>query len=214
MEHCPNCGASGRAGAKFCTTCGYRFPGADEESSPDEPTQPVAAESNGDERAADEPVAPTVTWPAPPAAETAGEAGWPRETVTVAETESDGEESDELLSTTWPSDKADFWPSPFAPTAAPALGDNDDTETAMDDEPSPGAAAASQEALTRAERLAEELRVALASVRVTAGPDLRAVAVLELLAAAAGARLVDADFARPAADGAIAGPVAVALHLV
>src|SRR5262245_32363092 len=25
MERCPNCGASARPSAKFCTTCGYRF---------------------------------------------------------------------------------------------------------------------------------------------------------------------------------------------
>src|SRR4051794_5046058 len=25
MERCPNCGAPARPGAKFCTTCGYRF---------------------------------------------------------------------------------------------------------------------------------------------------------------------------------------------
>src|SRR5215213_9706725 len=27
MEHCPNCGTPARPGAKFCTTCGFRFSG-------------------------------------------------------------------------------------------------------------------------------------------------------------------------------------------
>lgn len=40
MDRCPNCGSSVRAGAKFCTTCGFRLP-----IQPLAPAQPTSARS-------------------------------------------------------------------------------------------------------------------------------------------------------------------------
>lgn len=60
MERCPNCGATVREGARFCTACGFRMIGADdapreERGSEPDPAQrwgpPAAADSSAGERA-------------------------------------------------------------------------------------------------------------------------------------------------------------------
>src|SRR4051812_37572804 len=75
MERCPTCGTPARPGAKFCTTCGFRFPGdASDGESAHEHTD--TATSTTDEDPGLFPGAMTDGWPSPsPPEETVG-GGW------------------------------------------------------------------------------------------------------------------------------------------
>src|SRR5215204_6823250 len=73
MEHCPNCGTPARPGAKFCTTCGFRFPGDASEGEPAHGHTDTSA-SNTDVEPGLFPGAMTDGWPSPPpAGETVGD---------------------------------------------------------------------------------------------------------------------------------------------
>src|SRR5215217_2552177 len=67
MERCPNCGTPGRPGAKFCTTCGFRFPGDASDSEPAQDDTDATASTNDDEPGLF-PGAMTDGWPSPPPA--------------------------------------------------------------------------------------------------------------------------------------------------
>src|SRR5919107_4672445 len=65
MERCPNCGTPGRPGAKFCTTCGFRFPGDASESEPARDDTDTTEPANDDDPGLF-PGAMTDGWPSPP----------------------------------------------------------------------------------------------------------------------------------------------------
>jgi hypothetical protein len=186
MERCPNCGTPGRPGAKFCTTCGFRFPGdaSDSESAYDHPD--VAAPDT-DEEPGLFPGAMTDGWPSPPPpAETAAGA-WDEQAALPEATTAEPAEMTEAESTadSWTAGATDSWPAP--PTAAvadspplPPEPEPDETiETASGDtsDAADGNQAENAEAMARAIRLLDELRQTISDIGLQAhsGDDLSGV---------------------------------------
>lgn len=99
MERCPDCGEPRRNAARFCTTCGARFPAsesaapASDPTSPDPATAPPASDSGG--------------WPAPLAASTASP--WATNSPAAAAASSWSTDS-----TTTTSAGGGGWPAPVA----------------------------------------------------------------------------------------------------
>jgi hypothetical protein len=132
MERCPNCGTPARPGAKFCTTCGARFPEGDDaapatagDEAPEsgeaasEPESERAAQTSGWPETAgrDETTATTSTWESLPAADTP-EQGQSDEIVEVVAS------TWGAATTTWPSAphgnaEAEAAPEPESPFAPP-----------------------------------------------------------------------------------------------
>lgn len=135
MERCPNCGAPARPGAKFCTTCGYRLPAA--VAAPTEPVEtsttgasswpaPPASKQESEADASDEPAA-TVTESAPastvdvviPGPDPENE---PIDDAEAARTIGSGDptavNTDEVLSSSWPSTSSSSQPSPWTASGA------------------------------------------------------------------------------------------------
>ena len=112
MERCPNCGAPARAGARFCTTCGYRLPEnadaatsvAAEQSSPETPVEPA-----GGAPAAEFDAAST-------AAAGAAEAGPARDA-------GDTGNADQVLASSWPSRAESSWSGQWPAVEAAETGD-------------------------------------------------------------------------------------------
>src|SRR5215211_4641948 len=118
MERCPNCGTPGRPGAKFCTTCGFRFPGdaSDDESAQDDTVATVPA---NDDESGLFPGAMTDGWPSPPPPAEAMAGGWDQQATAQAAPAEPGEMTEvEATSNTWAAGAADFWPAPPTVNAA------------------------------------------------------------------------------------------------
>jgi hypothetical protein len=186
MEHCPNCGTPGRPGAKFCTTCGFRFPG---DASDGEPAHdhPDATTADTDEEPGLFPGAMTDGWPSPPPpAETAAGA-WDEQAASPETTAAEPAELTgvEGSSDSWTAGATDSWPAP--PTAAvadtpppPPEPEPDETiEPASGDasETADGNQAENAEAMARAMRLLDELRQTISDIDLQAhsGDDLSGV---------------------------------------
>src|SRR5829696_3788636 len=98
MERCPNCGTPGRPGAKFCTTCGFRFPGdATDGESGHEHMDETA--SNTNEEPGLFPGAATDGWPSPPPSQETVASGW--EAPAAASVESSETIEIDDTSTSW-----------------------------------------------------------------------------------------------------------------
>src|SRR5688572_17589923 len=122
MERCPNCGTPARPGAKFCTTCGFRFLGdASDAESGHEHTETTG--SNTDAEPGLFPGAMTDGWPTPPPPADTVASGWeePSSTPATASTESDETIEVDTRSESWTADAIDSWPArpPVAVADAP-----------------------------------------------------------------------------------------------
>jgi hypothetical protein len=188
MERCPNCGTTGRPGAKFCTTCGFRFP---DEASDGEPghdhTDPDVTES--DEEPGLFPGAATDGWPSPPPPAATVGGGWGAQAATAetAPPEPSDMTEDENTPDPWAAGATESWPAP--PTATVADTDSvliesepeSDEEDQTDPVDSPNAAASNgseaAEAMARAMRLLDELRQTISKIGLPAqsGVDLSGV---------------------------------------
>src|SRR5687768_13517629 len=105
MERCPNCGTPGRPGAKFCTTCGFRFPG---DASDGEPAQDDgdATGSPSEDEPGLFPGAMTDGWPSPPSPSETVAGGWDEPAVTSPVAPGESSEVNEVAATsnTWTAD--------------------------------------------------------------------------------------------------------------
>jgi hypothetical protein len=177
MESCPNCGTPARPGAKFCTTCGFRFPGDASDSEPAH-NHPEAAAPDTDEEPGLFPGAMTDGWPSPPPPAETVAGSWDDQAATPQAASSEPGDMPEVEATPdpWAAGATDFWPAP--PTAAGA-----DTSQA-EPEPQPDEVAAPElvdtsdaaednqtetaEAMARAMRLLDELRQAISEIGLQA----------------------------------------------
>ena len=184
MERCPNCGTPARPGAKFCTTCGFRFPGDASDSEPAQNDTDATA-SASDEEPGLFPGAMTDGWPiASPAGRDGSLAAGksrrlhrrphplnPAKGVEVAAT-----------SNTWAAGAVDSWPArPAVAVAEPPPGEpepqpDENTETQPVD--TSDAATDNQtdtaEAVARAMRLLDELRQTISEIGPVTAPSISA----------------------------------------
>ena len=169
MERCPSCGSAARPGAKFCTTCGYRF--TDEVAA--EPS--LDAETSTSAHAASGPDDIHAGWPSAHA-----QAGDPQpesaafETSAVVVASSNDSVADNA-SAPWSAPPETAWPTPpdlFGPAAEADRAATDDTATT--DRTSVGAAP-DPLPIARAERLLGELEEALAEISRASPVDLSGV---------------------------------------
>ncbi len=126
MQTCPNCGSESRIGAKFCTSCGYRFVengGLDSQADATRPSEPAPA-WGASQSAADESIHHE-GWPTAAASAEAAESGWENPAASAPATEpalSPVSESEMGAAGFWPEAASDTWPSA---TTAPVLGASD-----------------------------------------------------------------------------------------
>jgi len=174
MERCPHCGSPSREGAKFCTTCGYRFSGMDDEAQPS-PVEEGTGAGQANDELTQETASPVVAWPAPPSEEPSPASPWARcETAADANLET----ADEASATTWPQAPSTFWSQS---TDAPPAVESSDEGTQATSEPValpevasvPHADAVA--ALARATGLLDDLREAFAQLGQAAAPNLSGV---------------------------------------
>jgi hypothetical protein len=186
MERCPNCGTPGRPGAKFCTTCGFRFP---DEASDDEPghdhTDPDVTET--DEEPGLFPGAATDGWPSPPPPAATVASGWGEQAAApeTAPVEPSEMPDAEDTSSTWATGATESWPPP-PPTA---VADSDtaplDPEHVPDEDIQPAPVDSSDaatdtqaeaaEAVAGAMRLLDELRQTILEIGPQNSVDLSGV---------------------------------------
>ena len=184
MERCPNCGTPARPGAKFCTTCGFRFPGDASDSEPAHGhTNTTAPET--DEEPGLFPGAMTDGWPSPPPPAETVAGGWDEQAAAPQPAPFEPSEMTEVEGTPdpWAAGATDSWPAP--PTAAvadtPATEPEPqregvtttalvDTSDAADDNQTETA-----EAMARAMRLLDELRQAISEIGPHSAVDLSGV---------------------------------------
>ena len=141
MERCPNCGASTRTGAKFCTTCGFRLADAGPAADP--------GETAADSAPVDAPNA-TAGWPAPlddaalAASETASTTDVSSNAADApapgpdspADAEAPGGVDDQVLDSSWPVAVPSAWSSGWDTAPAPST-DAPDRDVAVHADPSP-----------------------------------------------------------------------------
>ena len=181
MERCPNCGTPGRPGAKFCTTCGFRFPGdestievveaSDSQITPSDDSEPggVAAE-------------PTFGWPSPPSPHelSPDPSDQPSATSVTAALDSADEPADiETTANSWPDEALDAWPARPAPVEADSVA-IDSPLTAGEPEPdvlyeTAADQAENAESIARAMRLLDDLRDTIAGIEASTAFDLSGV---------------------------------------
>ena len=184
MERCPNCGTPGRPGAKFCTTCGFRFPGEASDSEPAQDDTDATASANDDEPGLF-PGAMTDGWPSPsPPAETVA-GSWDEPAVRPQTAPVDPGEVTEgaATSNTWAADPVESWPmrpdiagaetAPSEPEIRP--DENDETTSVDTPDAAPGEQTGSGEATERAMRLLDELRQTISEIGAHSAVDLSGV---------------------------------------
>jgi hypothetical protein len=184
MEHCPNCGTPGRPGAKFCTTCGFRFPGEASDTEPAQDDTDATASANDDEPGLF-PGAMTDGWPSPPTPAETVVGSWVEPAATPQPAPSDPSEvtEAEVTSDTEAVDAVDSWPMRPAVAVADTLPSERETrpdenveiapvdtpDTALDNQ------TGSAEATARAMRLLEELRQTISEIAPHNAVDLSGV---------------------------------------
>ena len=179
MERCPTCGTPARPGAKFCTTCGFRFPGdASDGESAHEHTD--TATSTTDEEPGLFPGAMTDGWPSPPPPEeTVG--GW--DTPAAASAESGETIEVDATSESWTAAAVDSWPGrpaaavADAPPGEPEPEPDVDAETLLVNGAETGAdnQMETPDALARAMGLLDELRQTVSEIGPPGAVDLSGV---------------------------------------
>jgi hypothetical protein len=183
MERCPNCGTPGRPGAKFCTTCGFRFPGDASESEPARDDTDMTEPTNDDEPGLF-PGAMTDGWPSPPPPAETVVGDWDEQVAAQAAPAERGDTTQaEDTPNTWAASATDFWPeAPASVVAETSPGESESlqtevTETASDE--TSAAAAGTQpetaEAIARAMRLLDELRQTISEIGPHSAVDLSGV---------------------------------------
>jgi hypothetical protein len=193
MERCPHCGAAGRSGAKFCTTCGFRF--VSEESAamdqePEHQDDQGQAEGSGHEPSGPKDVEGNSSagfnatgliagWPAPPSRgeETGGaSSGWPTPSANVPELA----EAADPVSGDWAREASQPWSARSA-YVAQAVSTNGESGGRNDGFWQPAATNASAavaaspdpfSALDRAAHLLDELRGVIATLGARSNEDL------------------------------------------
>src|SRR5215210_6645187 len=200
MESCPNCGTPGRPGAKFCTTCGFRFPGDASDGEPDQGDTDATASANDEPGLF--PGAMTDGWPSPPSPAETDTGGWNEQTAPLqAATAEPGEVAEvATASNTWAAGTVDSWPM------RPVLTDDEPPPSESESRPdenfeaelvdSPVAATDNQtgsgEAMARATRLLDELRQTISEIRPDSAVDLSGVVSdLQVAVSPPGAMAVD-----------------------
>lgn len=182
MERCPNCGTPGRPGAKFCTSCGFRFPGDMSDSEPAQDDTNATAPENDVEPGLF-PGAMTDGWPSPPPpAETdAGGLDEPAAAWHAAPAEPNEMAEVAPTSNTWAADTVDSWPMRPAVAETPPselesrpdehveTPSEDASDAAVDNQPG------SVEAMARAMRLLDELRQTIPEIGTDSAVDLSGV---------------------------------------
>jgi hypothetical protein len=183
MESCPNCGTPSRPGAKFCTTCGFRFPGdASDGESAHEHADTTA--STADEEPGLFPGAATDGWPSPPQPETAAGA-WeePATAPAAAATELRETIGADVTPVSWTADAVDSWPArPAGAVADTPPGEsepqlNEATEPLLVDTSDTAAdhQAETADVVARAMRLIDELRQTISDIGPSSAGDLGGV---------------------------------------
>jgi hypothetical protein len=202
MDRCPNCGTPGRPGAKFCTTCGFRFPGDASDSEPAH-DHPDAATSDTDEEPGLFPGAMTDGWPSPPPPAETAAGGWDEQAAEPQTDTVEPGETSEVAATSdsWAAGAADSWPAPpteaaaDAPPAQPEPQQAEATETASGDHSDAAGdnRAEAEETMARAMRLLEELRQTISEIGLQSAVDLSGViSDLEVAVHPPGAMAADA----------------------
>jgi hypothetical protein len=172
MERCPNCGTPVRPGAKFCTTCGFRFPGDASEGEPAHEHTDTAA-SNTDVEPGLFPGAMTDGWPSPPpAGETVGDWEEPPGAAELASADSGETTEVEAASDAWTTGAVDSWPGRPAVEVADATQDELESRHDVNSETLPANAfdtaadnqARTTDAVARAVSLLEELRQTISEI--------------------------------------------------
>ncbi len=177
MERCPNCGTPGRPGAKFCTTCGFRFPGDASDGEPAQDDRDATASANDDEPGLF-PGAMTDGWPSPPPPAQTAAGSWDEPAVKPPAAPAEPGEFTEGAdtSTTWAGDPVDSWPMrpdvavAETPPSEPATRPDENVETTSVDTPdaAPDTQTGSAEATERAMRLLDELRQTITEIGLQA----------------------------------------------
>jgi hypothetical protein len=185
MERCPNCGTPARPGAKFCTTCGFRFPGdgSDGESGHEHTT--VATASASDEEPGLFPGAATDGWPTPPAPAEMDSGGWeePSAAPASASVEADETVDVDAASESWTAGAVDSWPARPAVAVAdaspgetePQHGEDTETQPVDSFDTAADIQADSAEATARAMRLLDELRQTITEIGPSGAVSLSGV---------------------------------------
>ncbi|MBA3450891.1 MAG: hypothetical protein H0T18_06745 [Chloroflexia bacterium] len=157
MERCPHCGTPGRSGAKFCTTCGFRFPENENDAVPVATLESVADTGDTDASAGES------AWPsAPPVIAPLVGAGWEQPTAPGSD---DAEADDQMADDTvgiWSEQSSEHWPAPpvdnDVATVAPPPEDEIPQLGAETHTPDASAVVDSQLAVARVQHLLDELR--------------------------------------------------------
>lgn len=176
MERCPNCGTPGRPGAKFCTTCGFRFPGDASDSEPTQDDTNQTAPANDDESGLF-PGASTDGWPPPPSSTATDAGSWNEQAAAQVASAEPGEMAEaDSTSNTWSAGSADHWPAPpiandagTPPSESESLrAEVAETASVDNSDAAAGNQAETAEAMARAMRLLDELRQAIAEIGLQA----------------------------------------------
>ena len=182
MEHCPNCGTPGRPGAKFCTTCGFRFPG-DESNTLVSDVSIDPAQQSDDPESSGVNAETTTGWPSSPEPQEAFPGSWgqPAASAMTAPTTSGNESADsETISDSWPDETVDAWPARPATDAGTNVS-NDPSLNVVESEPAveyeaPAVGHAENgETIARAMRLLDELRDTIGGIGSSTTFDLSGV---------------------------------------
>jgi hypothetical protein len=176
MERCPNCGTPARPGAKFCTTCGFRFPGDASDGEPAQDDTGATASANDDEPGLF-PGAMTDGWPSPPPPAETVTGSWDEPAVRPQAAPADPDDVTEgaATSNTWAGDPVDSWPmrpdvAAETPPSEPETRPDENVEITPVDTPdaAPDTQAGSGEATERAMRLLDELRQTISEIGLQA----------------------------------------------
>jgi hypothetical protein len=202
MEHCPNCGTPGRPGAKFCTTCGFRFPGDVSDGEPTQDDTNSAVPVSEDEPGLF-PGAATDGWPPPPPSTATASGGWDQQ-ATASETElaQPGELAQaDSTANTWAASAAESWPAApsdtvvDAPATDPEPSSAEVAETASTDNADPAIDHQTEtaDAIARAMRLLDDLRQTISEIGLQApsGDFSGVISDLEVAVSPPGAMATD-----------------------
>ena len=182
MERCPNCGTPGRTGAKFCTSCGFRFPGdqsdIDVTDNTENPSEPIV-----DDTSSMDVTESTFGWPSPPAPQEPIPTTWdqPAASSETAPADAADEPAEiETLSNAWPIETVDAWPARPDPDAADPAPVDPDIEVvtiaqAVESENPEAEHSENVETVAQALRLLEELRDTIAGIGSSSAVDLSGV---------------------------------------
>ena len=199
MEHCPNCGTPARPGAKFCTTCGFRFPGDASEGEPAHEHTDTSA-SNTDVEPGLFPGAMTDGWPSPPpAGETVGDWEEPPGAPELASADPGETTEVEATADAWTTGAVDSWPGRPAVEVADAAQDEPESRHDVNAETLPVGAfdtadiqARTTDAVARAVRLLDELRQTISEIGPHSAIDLgEVISDLEVAVTPPGAMAAD-----------------------